>query len=187
MKYDFVVRPAIPNENGRAFERVMDVASDISRWGANLFETKNSEDSKPETSQEANLQIHSDQNVKNESEKPKSNSDILLEPLPPPSENVEVLQSELPSVDSVEKSTATLDDAAKEQEISVPAPTVTSFVAEETPVEENVDGSTHEGETESAQSKETEEKEETSSSGLVYEGDLGQSNLEDKELYTTRE
>ncbi|EFX72971.1 hypothetical protein DAPPUDRAFT_325779 [Daphnia pulex] len=211
--YHFIVgaRPPIQNENGKPFERVMGMTSDIGKWGFNLFQKKNptnveSEVITPEPAPES----------QQEESKPLEKSDSTDEaPAPGPAEVKEnAPPSEIikeTSIDSTTESNGEVVVSAVEVEVSPAAPespqiheeniesapsapSTTTSCSDTVPSE---DALIPEAETTAPIEQEIPQVEEpkngkletapTPAATTVYEGDLGQGTLEDKELYTTRE
>ncbi|XP_046638222.1 uncharacterized protein LOC124316363 [Daphnia pulicaria] len=208
--YHFIVgaRPPIQNENGKPFERVMGMTSDIGKWGLNLFQKKNptnveSEVITPEPAPES----------QQEESKPLEKSDSTDEaPAPaevkenaPPSEIIDETSIDSTTSESkgevvvsaveVEVSPPALESPQHEENIeSAPsAPSTTTLCSDTVPSEDAL--SIPEAETTAPIEQEIPEERKnekletapTPAATTVYEGDLGQGSLEDKELYTTRE
>ena len=183
-----VARPTVQNENGKPFDRVMGMTSDIGKWGLNLFEKEKPTAAQVEPVQEEILPV-TDLNAKVEAEvsAPESQAQEVVEVLS--SESV----AETAPVDSSEKSVEEqsspevisvaaekLDDTPISSVDSASTPETISTTEDEVKVTATEDSGT---------ATEESNKEESNApvAAVVYEGDLGQGTLEDKELYTTRE
>ena len=207
-------RPSIQNENGKPFERVVGMTSDMGKWGYSLFQKKNptnveSEVVMPEPAPESQP----------EENKLLDKSDTTVEVPAPAEVKEDPLPSEIIAEVPVDPSTTNSPEPNNEVTISANAVEVSTTVPESLQIpEENMESVSSDPSTTTScpeivptedvkileaeiaaqiekdiivvEEPKKEEELKTASSPAtttVYEGDLGQGTLEDKELYTTRE
>lgn len=156
------------------------MTSDIGKWGFNLFEKEKpaakAEPAQEETAQEPELKVQAEEVV--QSEKPiEPTAEIAEVSVPQPESQiqdatVEVLPNENIAETPIDSSTS------GEQSTTKAAPP---------PANEGEEPETGNLDTPTEEPKKEEEIVPATPATVVYEEDLGQGTLEDKELYTTRE
>lgn len=200
-----LARPSIPNENGKPFEKVVGMASDMGKWGYNMLGKEKPLDPEPEILQSGSVKdvVVTEETVPQEvAINSRDPADATVPVHENSSNNIEesVDSPYIPSLESSEEvknepldATVTgiltetaLDDLTKSAETlqasaDVSLTSLPNTIIEEKPVTDNGTNNTKE-EREKVVVKET-----GSQPTTFYQVDLGQGNPEDKELYTTRE
>ncbi|KZS14833.1 putative MICOS complex subunit [Daphnia magna] len=190
--YHFIVgaRPAIPNENGKPFDRVVGMTTEIGKWGFSLFRKINPINAEHEAITPRPETSDSDKEVPALSETPIHEdalaSEITTKPTPSTQTNEDV------NVLAKESSTLELHQTPKKDNEPPQADTSNSTTSPENVpseqkviIEDEIRASEEDGSLKFKESKNGEEP--APIAAVAYEGDLGQGTLEDKELYTTRE
>lgn len=200
----------MPNEGGKPFDKTVNMFSDIGKGVLNLFESKKSE-KEPEQIQEPLPPLTESAPIiqKGEERQEEDSSDISPQPEPQMQENSKDASPETPldvveivSPDPVISIAESSTNVSSEPELvekkslapespsvdihpEAPAAVTTPEEYEEqSDVKVVADSTTNEQENPSPPAKETNGADE---SKPVFEVDLGQGNLEDKEMYTTRD
>lgn len=188
----FLARPAVPNENGKPFDRVVGMTTEIGKWGFNLLEKM-----KPTNVEQEVTNARSEN-----SGTPVSDNEIPASSKPTTKEDAfegEIITKstlttkahEEPNILANEPSTPAqsqpIPEKEKESAGADPSSSTTTSLnipSEDITEDEGKTSDSHD----SANVQKPENGEESAPAAAVaYEGDLGQGTLEDKELYTTRE
>ena len=188
-------RPTIQNENGKAFEKVATMASDVTQWGFRLFEKKEeavkvpSEEVQPAAELGKKEEAVAPEETKQEpiATPPSQPEEKKEDVAPPPPEEPKEEPATIPVVSQPEEKAAEIVPKEEEQVNADPAAAPESFPELEPPLPPtlNNDEPVQQEKPVIPEAPVTDAKEEKAPA--VVEGDLGQGVLEDKELYTTRD